>query len=426
MRRDTWTRTSRPGKPVHQRRSPTAWQVAALIVVAALGLAAVLPRLEIADHWRPGFAYDASTAEATLATLAGGMLTLIGFAIAAVTLMVQSIQQQSPRLLHALYRVQNIPLLFGTFIAAFAFTLIVLTDVRSNRVPTISVTVAIALVLISVVIFLRLLVQFRSTLTTGGLARDIGRETRQAFDALFPSPYPPVVAREHASPAAAPCHTWTILHAGEPGVYQGIDEAALVRLATDLDGEITIVPAMGDFVASGAALATGSGREPRRDELARAVRISPARSLPQDPAYGIRLLADISIRALSPAVNDPTSAVQVLDQLDDILRRLAARSFGSGVITDADGRCRVRHTPPAWRALLGLALDETMQYGAPSLQVARRLKALLNDLLAVAPGQRRPPVQARIDALKHLVEAGFPDVGADDAAIPDRQGLGSP
>lgn len=406
--------------------SRTAWQAAVLIVVAALAVAIALPRLEITYHWRPGFSYDPGTAVAALAAIAGGMLTLLGFAIAAVTLMVQSIQAQSPRLLRSLYGLRGVPVLFGAFVGVFVFTVVVLSDVSSHAVPTISVTLAVALVLISAGLFVRLLMRFRATLTTGGLAREIGRETRQAFDAQFPAADQPVPPQKGVPDTTAGSQrTWTIQHTGEPGVYQGIDEPALVQLAEDLDAEITLIPAVGDFIAFGAGVATGTGNEPDRDRVAQAIRIDPARSLPQDPAYGLRLLADISIRALSPAVNDPTSAVEVLNELDDILRRLAQRSFGSGVITDDGGRCRVRYTPLAWHALLGLALDETLQYGASSIQVARRLQALLRDLGPITPEGRRQPVQARIDALNSLVAAAFPSTGADVASAPDRQGLGS-
>src|SRR5215469_7549678 len=165
------------------------WLVATGIVLAAVVLAALLPRLEYHEHWRPGFSYSPSTAQAALAAMAGGMLTLVGFALAAVTLMVQTVQAQSPRLLRALDRLQDIPILFGTSIAAFIFALAVLTDVRPNSAPTISVSLAILLVVASVALFLRLLTGFRSTLTTGGLAREVGSETRAAIVEHFPGPF---------------------------------------------------------------------------------------------------------------------------------------------------------------------------------------------------------------------------------------------
>src|SRR5262249_57494154 len=108
------------------------------------------------------------------------------------------------------------------------------------------------------------------------------------------------------------------------------------------------------------------------------------------------------------------------------LRHIGAGSLGDGRLADADGNTRVVYPAPTWEALLALALDETMQYGASSLQVARRLRALLSDLLEVTPDQRRAPVQSRLDALDRAVASAFPDVGRPEALRPDRQGLGSP
>jgi len=96
------------------------------------------------------------------------------------------------------------------------------------------------------------------------------------------------------------------------------------------------------------------------------------------------------------------------------------------MVTGPDGRPRVRYLPPAWDAIVALGLDETIQYGTSSVQVARRLLALLADLVAAAPQQRRPPVQARIEALRQLVTAAFPDAGRPEASSPGRQGLGTP
>src|SRR3984957_15781149 len=124
----------------------------------------------------------------------------------------------------------------------------------------------------------------------------------------------------------------------------------------------------------------------------------------------MRMLVDIAIRALSPAVNDPSSAVQALDQIDDILQRLAGRSLGDGRLLDEDGgRVLVRFPAPQWDAFLALALDEIILYGAGSIQVARRLSALLDDLLPSAPAARRPPVSARAARLRRAVRRALPD-----------------
>jgi uncharacterized membrane protein len=392
-------------------------------VVVAIIAAFVLPRLEHHYHWSTGISYDPGTAQATLSAIAGGMITLTGFVLTTVTLIVQTVQGQSPRLLRVLDRTDTTPLLFGTFTATFTFALVVLGQVRDGDVPSVSVTVALLLVLLSVCLFLRLLVTFRTTLTVGGLARTVGDQLRDLIEILYPVPFDPGLPPARTVAPAA----WELRHDGVPGVLQSFDEPAAVRLAAAAGTQIAFIPAIGDFIVTGAPLAAGPGTAPDAAAFGRLVRIGDVRSLEQDPAYGLRLLVDIAIRALSPAVNDPTSAVQALDQIDDALQRLVTRSLGAGQLLDEGGRVRVCFPAPRWEAFLALAVDEITLYGAGSIQVARRLCALLTDLLASAPPDRRPPVAARIAVLERSVRRALPDPGmAAEAMRPDRQGIGSP
>jgi uncharacterized membrane protein len=405
------------------------WPLAIAEVVVAIVVALTLPNLESYYHWHDGLAYDTSTAQTTLAAIAGGMITLTGFVLTAVTLMVQTVQGQSSRLLQSLNRTDKTPLLFGTFTATFTFSLLVLSAVHGDDVPTVSVTVALVLVLLCAALFLRLLVTFRSTLTVGGLTRTIGAEMRVLIDALYPVPFGQAACDvvEGPGPLAAEPPTWTVRHAGEPGVFQSFDEPAAVRLAVKADAAIRFIPAVGDFVVTGAVLAEGTGTAPPPAALRKLVRVGAARTLEQDPAYAIRMLVDIAIRGLSPAVNDPTSAVQALDQIDDILHRLANRSLGDGLLHDATGQVVVRYPAPTWDTFLSLAIDEILLYGASSLQVTRRLRAMLEDLLAGTPEARWPAITAKLAALRRATCRTFPDETAQiEATQPDRQGIGSP
>jgi uncharacterized membrane protein len=418
------------GRPPRRRaglRVTAYWPLAVAEVGIAIALALILPDVEAHYHWDDGLAYDTSTAQTTLAAIAGGMITLTGFVLTAVTLMVQSVQAQSSRLLQAMNRTDKTPLLFGTFTATFTFSLLVLADVHGDEVPTISVTVALLMVLVCAALFLRLLVTFRNTLTVGGLTRTIGTELRALIDALYPAPFGTIPEDQRALVFGAGPPTWTVRHTGEPGVFQSFREPAVVRLAASLGTRITFIPAVGDFVVTGAVLAEGTGAPPAAPLLRRLVRVGSARTLEQDPAYGIRMLVDIAIRALSPAVNDPTSAVQALDQIDDVLHRLACRSLGDGMLQDPAGQAVVRYPAPTWDTFLALAVDEILQYGASSMQVARRLRAMLDDLRVSSPEVRWPTITAKLEALDRATRRAFPDT-ADRAAAakPDRQGIGSP
>jgi uncharacterized membrane protein len=131
-------------------------------------------------------------------------------------------------------------------------------------------------------------------------------------------------------------------------------------------------------------------------EILEALRLGSERTFDQDPALALRLLADIVLRALSPAVNDPTTAVQALDAIADLLRLLVARDLRVEVIDGADCTPRVVLKLPSWEDYVSVGLDEIIETGLNSMQVRRRLGRLLEDLLAVAPPPHRGPIERRL------------------------------
>ena len=143
-----------------------------------------------------------------------------------------------------------------------------------------------------------------------------------------------------------------------------------------------------------------------------------------DPAFAIRVLADIAIRALSPAVNDPTTAVQSIDRIEDLLRYAAAKHLADGRVRDHRGTARLVYPTPAWDDLVALALDEIRAFGACQYQIARRVWALLDGLLDGAPARRRPALLAQRALLDDAVVRRFHEDQRADALVADRQGLG--
>ena len=158
----------------------------------------------------------------------------------------------------------------------------------------------------------------------------------------------------------------------------------------------------------------------------RAIHLGTSRSFEHDPKYPIRLLVDIAIRALSPAVNDPTTAVQALDQIEDLLRRLGRRELDTGHARDSDGTIRVTYSVPTWQDYLALSFDEIRQFGGSSIQVGRRLKAALVGLSeTIAVAERRAAVQEYLDHLNlGIGRSNFDDQDRAAALQEDRQGLG--
>jgi uncharacterized membrane protein len=157
-----------------------------------------------------------------------------------------------------------------------------------------------------------------------------------------------------------------------------------------------------------------------------AIQLGDDRTFEQDPKYALRLLVDIAIKALSPAINDPTTAVQALDQIEDLLIRLGRRRLEIGAFRDAHGTPRVVVSFPRWEDYLRLACDEIRSYGATSIQVMRRMNALMNDLLRSLPEERHAAVRHWQERLHATVERSFADrLEKLEASTEDRQGLGS-
>ena len=139
------------------------------------------------------------------------------------------------------------------------------------------------------------------------------------------------------------------------------------------------------------------------------VELGEERTFEQDPKYAIRLLVDIAIKALSPAINDPTTAVQALDQIEDLLVRMGRRHLEIGKYHDSNGKLRLVVPFPSWDDLLRLSFDEICACGATSVQVMRRMNALLADLARAVPRERRPTVQYWSGRLKATIARSFVD-----------------
>jgi uncharacterized membrane protein len=204
-----------------------------------------------------------------------------------------------------------------------------------------------------------------------------------------------------------------------------IDRTGIVDLARRHDALVELVPAVGDHVPSGGRLVNVYGTEKVPEHrLRRYVALGDERTLDDDPAFAIRMLVDVASKALSPAINDPTTAVQVLDRIEDLLRYAAAKHLSVGVVADPQGAVRLVYPTPSWDDLVHLALDEIRAFGAGQYQVARRVLSMLDDLLADLPERRHPALERQRDLLSSAVESAIPESQRADALIPDRQGIG--
>ena len=201
----------------------------------------------------------------------------------------------------------------------------------------------------------------------------------------------------------------------------------LVDEAREAGGVIELVPQIGDFVADGEPLFVLYGRAALIDDriVRGAVAFGPERTMEQDPLFSIRIIVDIALKALSPAINDPTTAVLALDQIHRLLRVVGKRQLHAATIADDQGHRRFIHHTPNWDDFVCLACVEIRRCGAGHVQVARRLRAMFDDLSTSLPPYRRDMLNRESRALNRMVDSIY-TVG-DDLAIargPDLQGLG--
>jgi uncharacterized membrane protein len=183
---------------------------------------------------------------------------------------------------------------------------------------------------------------------------------------------------------------------GHSLVLQTVDVPRLLRLAEHGEACVHVCVAPGETIADHCRVAVVLGGRNLADRaVLDALRLGSERTFDQDPAFALRLLADIALRALSPAVNDPTTAVQALDAIADLLRVLVRRRLGIAVVDGADHTPRVVLNLQTWDEYVSVALDEIIGLRISSIQVRGRLDRLIADLLTIAPQQHRAPVERR-------------------------------
>lgn len=403
------------------------WLVPSVYVVAALIAGYAVP------HWDrqspvTDVALDATSVTDALGAIAAGMITFTGLVFSIVMLIVQfGSGAFSTRLMRWFWRSPVVKHALGMFIATFLFALVGLAQVNSASatfVPTRTFLATLALVVLSVALFLAMLARMSTLLRVARVTRELGLQTEQVIDTMFPLPYESPDERDFHVVDREPDHV--IRHVGVSASLTALDRRGLTRLAERHDVLLVLVPSVGDHVSSGTVLFEIYGATaPAARTLRRGLVFGDERTIDYDPSFGFRLLVDVALKALSPAVNDPTTAVQVLDRLEDLLRHAAGRKLRVGVDRDAQGTPRFLYPQPSWDDLLELALDEIRTYGASSLQVGRRMAALLDRLDEDVPPARRPTVDAFRRRLAATMAQGLVDpADVTFATTPDRQGIG--
>lgn len=410
-------------RPRGRRRIEYRWRVNSLWLVplACIAVGGIAATTTLAVDSAVGYDLLPTTVLGTptavqtiLSTAASAMLTLTTIVLTVLTLGVQlAMQQFSPRIVRALLGDRRSQLAHGLFAGTFLYCMIAVAKVNDRaspgrEIPSITVAFAYVLLLASLVTLVAYVHHAGQSLRVAGLIDLVGDNLQEEIDRSFPADGPP--ERDPATVTAA-----------EAGVVIMFDVEGLVEQARQSADCLEMLVAVGDFVPRHAPLVRSRGVAPIDDSaVRRMILLDNERSHVGDAAYGFRKLVDIAERSIaSSAYNDPTTAVQAIDRIHDGMRQLCHRRLPSGQHQDSGGVLRLVTRELAWNGYVVVALEEVVNVGASSPVVARRLLAALDDLIALAPAERRPPLEAQ---RRRLLD------GAAEARIevvPDVQGLGS-
>lgn len=388
-----------------ERLRTSYWVLPAACLLLAGGLAYGLTGVDrrLGDFWPDWlnwiFRGSAGGAQALLSAIASAVLGVAGttFTITIAVLTLTS-SQYGPRLLRSFLKDPGNQAVLGTFMGTFLYCLLVLGSVRGADegffVPRVAVAFGLLLGVLSVAMLIYFIQHIVTTIQVGHIVQMAGQDFVDAIDRMCPEADdpelelgeerftrdPPRPLRNVAAHEAVGCK--------KDGYIQGVDVESLVDAAKRYGVIIHLTRRPGDFVPTGAALARVTPADNVTDEVREkvndAISVGGHRTATQDLAFPIIQLSDIAVRALSPGINDPGTAIMCLDQLSEGLCQVARRGMPRHTASDDEGRVRVLLTRPTFDDLLEIAIGQIRRYGAGDVEVVSRLLGLLTDVAAAA------------------------------------------
>jgi uncharacterized membrane protein len=377
-----------------RRRRAAVVQTAAVVVAVGLGL--LVPHLDV------GFRIPGSRAVEMLIAVAAGTVTFIGLVFSLLFLVVQfSATTFTPRL----HLFRDAPVVWRSFalytaVVVYSFTASLVIG-RSETTPGLVPIVAFTGVLASLVVYRRLqMTAFRSIQLASALS-EISARAHTIFDWLYPA-WEEGDRLPGAGADSAAEHEGLVVWNGRFVTVQAIDVRRVLAVAERERATVRFTVGVGETIYDGTPLASvrPAPSDRLRSAVLGAVTVGEERTFEQDPAFPLRLLSDIALRALSPAVNDPTTAIQALDAMDDLLRALVGRNLDVGEVAAADGTVRVVLSLPSWSDFLDVALDDLVALDSRSPSVSGRLSRLLQGLAASASPEKLTTIESRRRSLE--------------------------
>jgi uncharacterized membrane protein len=404
------------------------WVIPAASTVAAFFS---IPLLRIIDSsFRFGLLrYSSEGARATSSIISAAMLSFIVLFFSVLLLTVQIASSNlTPRVISRPFRSRTLKMSLGLFVFTLAYSMAVVARGTEGNLGQLAAAMVVVLTIISICVFLYVVEHVSKQLRPVMVMSDVASEGLQVIKAV----YPLMLDEKHGvsegqSYEALGVPSRVILHNGNLGVVQAFDIKSLLDAAISGRCTIEVVPQVGDFVATDDPVFRlyGGGAAIRSDQLLQCIALDRERTLEQDPAFAFRIIVDIASKALSPAINDPTTAVLALDQIHTLLRQVGLRRLDTGLIHDETGQLRLIYRTPDWEDFVRLAVTEIRQFGGNSIQVTRRMRAMLENLIPLLPPYRSSVLREELDLLKSTIDRGFAvPQDRDRADLADLQGLG--
>ncbi|GAA1795773.1 DUF2254 domain-containing protein [Nocardioides hankookensis] len=423
----TWYATIRDGFRTR------LWPLPTIAVLCALALGLGLPEVDsVIDDDLPSrvtawlFGGDADAARSLLGAIASSMITVtaLTFSLTVVTLQLAS-SQFSPRLLRTFTRDQFVQVTLALFLATFTYALTVLRAVRGSDevgdvelVPQVAVTVAFVLAVASVLGLVLFLAHLTEQIRVETMLRNVHREAMSTMNTVLDERAPAGERRDERGDRGTvptpPAGSEELL-ATDDGFLTWVDERGLLDVAVDEGVTLSLEAHPGVFLVRGTRLGrvwstTGSPLSVEAGERIRAragdcVHLGFERTSTQDVGYGLRQLTDVANKALSPGINDPTTAIHALGHISSFLCALSDRDLGPGLMRDADDRVRVVLHRPDLASYVDLGVSQPRRYGAQDPQVLQKLHQVLLDLSSRADPDQRPVVRDELERLRATVAA---------------------
>jgi uncharacterized membrane protein len=404
-----------------QEKRSSFWFVPAVMVLDAVVLATVLiivdaaVDLHVVERWPQVFGAGAAGARGLLTTVAGSMITVAGvvFSITLVALSLTSSQYTS-RVIRNFMRDHVNQVVLGMFVGIFAYCLVVLRTIRGGDegtfVPTLAVLGGLILAFVGIAFLIYFIHHISMSIQASSIIAMAAQETIAAVDHLFPKEMGEDGDEDgddnlRASLANQP---WSAVPTRKTGYVENIDTNALLDLARKHGTILRMEHGIGEFVIEGAPLVSVIDPDGLDDEAVAALNaayvISRQRTVETDAAFGIRQIVDIAMKALSPGINDTTTAVMCVDYLAAILVRLASRRIATSHRFD-QGELRVLAQGPRFESLLSEAFDQIRQNAIGNVAVMSRMLSALQTIASLtANPSRRQALCERVDWIAELAE----------------------